>query len=138
MRTFLYAAQVIAFALACAAAGCATSAGTEHGGGLGTSPTGPSQIGQDAVPAWLTIVIQQLQTQPVGNPPASVARYEYKGDTVYFVPQRCCDIASVVYRSDGTVMCQADGGFTGKGDGRCPDFLAERRNERILWRDPRG
>ena len=32
---------------------------------------------------------------------------------VYFVPQRCCDVMSVVYRSDGAVMCQADGGLRG-------------------------
>ena len=68
-------------------------------------------------PAWLTTVIRQIETQPVANPPAFIARYEYKGDTVYFVPQRCCDVMSVVYRSDGAVMCQADGGFTGTGDG---------------------
>jgi hypothetical protein len=88
-------------------------------------------------PAWLTTVIRQLETEPVANPPALVARYEYKGDTVYFVPPRCCDVMSVVYRSDGTVMCSADGGLTGKGDGRCPDFFTERRNEHIVWRDPR-
>jgi hypothetical protein len=89
-------------------------------------------------PAWLTTVIRQLETQPVANPPAFIARYEYKGDTVYFVPQRCCDVMSVVYRSDGAVMCQPDGGFAGTGDGRCPDFFAERRDERIIWRDPRS
>ena len=89
-------------------------------------------------PAWLTTMIRQLEAQPVANPPAFIARYEYKGDTVYFVPQRCCDVMSVVYRSDGAVMCQADGGFAGTGDGRCPDFFAERRNERIIWRDPRS
>jgi hypothetical protein len=89
-------------------------------------------------PAWLAILIQQLEMQPVANPPAFVASYEYNGEIVYFVPQRCCDIASLVYRSDGTIICNADGGFTGKGDGRCPDFFAARRNERIIWRDPRG
>jgi len=57
---------------------------------------------------------------------------------VYFVPQRCCDVMSVVYRSDGAVMCQADGGFAGTGDGRGPDFFAERQKERIIWRDPRS
>jgi hypothetical protein len=89
-------------------------------------------------PAWLTALIRQLEAQPVANPPAFVARYEYKGDTVYFVPQRCCDVMSVVYRSDGAVLCHADGGIAGTGDGRCPDFFAERRNERIIWQDPRS
>ena len=86
----------------------------------------------------MTTLIQQLEAQPVANLPAFVARYEYTSDRVYFVPQRGCDVMSVVYRSDGTVMCHADGGFAGTGDGRCPDFFAERRNERIIWRDPRS
>lgn len=72
------------------------------------------------------------------EPPAFIARYEYEGDTVYFVPQRCCDAMSVVHRSDGAVMCHADGDFGGTSDGRCPDFFAERKNERIIWRDPRS
>jgi hypothetical protein len=105
------------------------SAGCSH------SPAAPdSAIAQ---PAWVTTVIRQLETEPVANPPAVIASYQYKGDTVYFVPQRCCDVMSVVYRADGAIMCKADGGFAGTGDGRCPDFIAERRNERIVWRDPR-
>jgi hypothetical protein len=104
--------------------------------GCGRNPAAPDSA--ITSPAWLTTVIRQLETQPVANPPAFIARYEYKGDTVYFVPQRCCDVMSVVYRSDGAVMCQADGGLAGTGDGRCPDFFAERRNERIIWRDPRS
>ena len=89
-------------------------------------------------PAWLMTVIRELETQPVASPPAFVARYEYKGETVYFVPQRCCDVMSVLYRSDGAVMCHPDGGIAGTGDRRCPDFFAERRNERIIWRDRRS
>ena len=104
--------------------------------GCGSNPAAPNS--SSASPAWLTAVIRQLETQPVANPPAFVARYEYKGDTVYFVPQRCCDVMSVVYRSDGPVMCRPDGGLAGNGDGRCPDFFAERRSERIIWRDPRS
>src|SRR5262245_29307309 len=95
-------------------------------------------VAPDQRPEWLASLIHELETQPVANPPAFIARYEYKGDTVYFVPQRCCDVMSVVYRSDGAVICRADGGFTGTGDGRCPDFFAERRSELIIWRDPRS
>ena len=104
--------------------------------GCGRNAVAPDSVSTS--PGWLTTVIRQLETQPVASPPAYIARYEYKGDTVYFVPQRCCDFMSVVYRSDGSVMCHADGGFGGTGDGRCPDFFAERENERIIWRDPRS
>jgi len=88
-------------------------------------------------PTWVTSLIRQFESEPVANPPAFVARYDYKGQDVYFVPQRCCDIMSVLYRADGAVMCHPDGGITGKGDGLCGDFSVERRNERIIWRDSR-
>jgi hypothetical protein len=101
--------------------------------GCGGNPAAPDT--SHASPAWVTALIRQFETEPVANPPAFVARYDYKGQDVYFVPQRCCDIMSVVYTSDAAIVCHPDGGFTGKGDGKCADFFAERRNERIIWRD---
>lgn len=100
--------------------------------GCGGNPAGP-----DRNPEWLTSLIQQFEAQPVANPPAFVARYQYRGAPVYYLPARCCDIWSTVYQADGTILCHPDGGLGGSGDGRCPTFLAERANERIVWRDPR-
>lgn len=91
----------------------------------------------DSDPEWVTALIRGMEAEPVANPPARVVRYEYGGRTVYYVPPRCCDIASTLYDASGTVVCHPDGGFTGRGDGRCPDFIAERRNEKIIWRDSR-
>jgi hypothetical protein len=89
-------------------------------------------------PEWLTALIQELETQPVANPPAFIARYEYQGQTVYYLPSRCCDIPSNVYNASGIIICHADGGLTGAGDGRCADFLSARKDEKIVWRDVRG
>jgi len=88
-------------------------------------------------PAWLTELIQRLEREPVANPPASIVRYRYKGQTVYYLPPRCCDVPSNLYDADGRVLCHPDGGITGSGDGRCPDFLTERTDEHLVWRDPR-
>ena len=88
-------------------------------------------------PGWLTSLIQQQEAEPVANPPAFITQYEYKGQTVYFLPQRCCDIFSVLYDADGTVIGHPDGGITGKGDGRVPDFFQERENGRWIWNDQR-
>jgi uncharacterized protein DUF6970 len=101
--------------------------------GCGGNPAAPHT--SPSSPAWVMALVRQLETEPVANPPGFVARYDYKEQDVYFVPQRCCDVMSVVYRSDGAVMCHPDGGFSGKGDAMCRDFFAERRNERIIWRD---
>ena len=95
-------------------------------------------VTEDTTPDWLTALIAQLESEPVANPPAVLAQYEYKGQTVYYLPPRCCDVPSVVYGQAGNVICSADGGLTGKGNGRCPDFFAERKDEKIIWRDKRG
>ena len=99
------------------------------------NPVAPDSEGSTLT--WLTTLIRELQEQPVANPPAFIARYDYKGQTVYSLPQRCCDIMGVLYRPDGSVLCHPDGGLNGAGDGKCTDFFVERRNERIIWRDAR-
>ena len=97
-----------------------------------STPTAP-----DTSPSWLTALIARLESEPVANPPATIGRYDYKGQVVFFLPQRCCDQMSVLYGLDGSVICHPDGGITGKGDGRCSDFFAQRRDERLVWRDSR-
>lgn len=92
----------------------------------------------ERTPAWLAGLIRTFELQPVANPPVSITRYEFKGEVVYFVPQRCCDVRSDLYRADGTTLCQPDGGLTGNGDGRCADFFTERRNAQVIWQDPRN
>lgn len=88
-------------------------------------------------PTWLRDLIQDLASQPVANPPASITAFTYRDQTVYFLPSRCCDIPSVLYDASGGVLCAPDGGITGQGDGRCPDFVTARRDERLIWADPR-
>src|SRR5438270_1043089 len=89
-----------------------------------------------AAPAVVTNLIHELQTQAPTNPPAYVASYDYQGKVVYYVPPRCCDIFSDLYDASGRLICHPDGGVAGHGDGRCPDFLAQRTHESILWRNP--
>ena len=97
-----------------------------------------SPVAPDQTPRWLSALIHAFERDPVASPPLSITRYEYKGEVVYFVPPRCCDIWSDVYRADGSILCHANGGTTGGGDGRCPDFLSERKTGQIIWQDSRG
>jgi hypothetical protein len=92
---------------------------------------------QAPVPAWLKQIIANLEAEPVANPPASITRYAYKGQTVYYLPPRCCDVPSELYDSTGAVLCGPDGGITGRGDGRCADFFTERKDEQLIWQDRR-
>ena len=104
----------------------------------GTACGGDSPVAPQPLPTWLTILIGRLEAIPPANPPALIARYEYRGQTVYFLPERCCDVPSTLYRADGTILCHPSGGLSGTGDGNCADFFTERRDEVIVWRDQRS
>jgi hypothetical protein len=57
------------------------------------------------------------------EPPACIQRYTYHDQVVFYTPiPGCCDRTSTLYDRCGTILCAPDGGYTGKGDGRCPDF----------------
>ncbi|OGN95331.1 MAG: hypothetical protein A2Z71_03770 [Chloroflexi bacterium RBG_13_50_21] len=98
---------------------------------------GCSQSTHARNPAWVDRLIEQYKSEPVGNPPLSIWRYDYNDHDVYFVPAHCCDIASTLYDVDGNILCSPDGGFTGTGDERCPDFFTQRTNEQLIWQDSR-
>jgi hypothetical protein len=96
------------------------------------------QTTEPEYPEWVDQLITQFKSEPVGNPPQSIWRYEYKEQIVYYVPPQCCDQFSLLYDSEGNVICAPDGGISGTGDGRCSDFFSERKNEKLIWRDPRS
>src|SRR5262249_24150671 len=86
-----------------------------------------------SVPTWLARKIATMRSSPLG-PPAQVWRYRYKDKTVYYMPStQCCDRYSTLYDANGSVLCAPDGGFSGTGDGRCPDFRRERRGGEVVW-----
>jgi hypothetical protein len=97
----------------------------------------PGDDNGQETPAWVQDLITQFESQPVANPPLSISRYQYQGQTVYYVPPRCCDIWSDLYDADGNIICHPDGGFTGAGNGQCPDFFTERTGGTLIWEDPR-
>jgi hypothetical protein len=101
------------------------------------SSCGSAQPTASAYPGWLSELIRSLETEPVANPPASIYRYEYDGQAVYYLPPRCCDVPSNLYDTEGNIICHPDGGEMGVGDGRCPDFFDKRENEALVWQDKR-
>jgi hypothetical protein len=89
-------------------------------------------------PAWLDGLIAQIQAEPVSEPPTAIYSYRYRGETVYYRTSRCCDIRSIVYDAEGNVVCEPGDGVDGGGDGRCPDFVQTRTEERLIFQDPRS
>ncbi len=99
---------------------------------------GCRERGPDDTPAWLGERIEAVLAEPVTNPPTRIFRFRYRGEVVYYRPPRCCDIQGEVRDAAGQLLCHPDGGFTGQGDGRCPDFATTRRDCAIVWTDPRA
>lgn len=65
--------------------------------------------------------------------PMSVTRYNYKGETVYYMVSHCCDKYNIVYDSACNVIGFPDGGFTGRGDGKMTDFKNVATDEKLVW-----
>ncbi len=81
--------------------------------------------------------IKKIKSKSVRNPPAVVWQYEYNDKIVYYIPSYCCDAQSQLFDSECNQICSPDGGITGKGDGKCADFFAKRKNELLIWKDDR-
>jgi hypothetical protein len=88
-------------------------------------------------PAWMAALILREEAGPAANPPASLSKCTYGGQTVYYLPPRCCDVGSVLYSETGDAICSPDGGFTGRGDGKCPDFAGSKQSCVVIWQDTR-
>lgn len=82
--------------------------------------------------------IDSLKKQPVQNPPATIYQYRYGGKTVYAFNAPCCDEYNVVVDADCRYLCAPSGGFSGRGDGACPDFKTAATEETLIWKDERG
>ncbi|HNW45130.1 MAG TPA: zf-HC2 domain-containing protein [Elusimicrobiales bacterium] len=92
---------------------------------------------KETLPGWLDRLIGQYQKEPRGNPPYEVWKFIYLGKTVYYLPPQCCDQYSELYGESGALLCAPDGGKSGDGDGKCPDFYAQRKNGELVWKDSR-
>jgi hypothetical protein len=45
--------------------------------------------------------------------------------------------AESLYDANRNIICAPGGGFSGAGDGQCPDFFQVRTNEKLIWQDNR-
>jgi hypothetical protein len=67
--------------------------------------------------------IEAIKAQPKWNPPAQVDEYVYQGKRVYLFSADCCDQYTQAFDENCNYICAPSGGITGKGDGRCADFI---------------
>ncbi len=89
------------------------------------------------VPVCIQKLIHQFSEEEKQNPPRKIYSYLYKGAKVYYVIAPCCDNFNDLYDEYCTLLGHPDGGFTGRGDGKFPDFNETKTNEKIIWEDKR-
>jgi hypothetical protein len=77
--------------------------------------------------------IDSFKLKEAHERPQRVFEYVYRGKKVYYVVMPCCDFFNEVYDGNCTYLGAPDGGFSGRGDGKIPDFLKEARNEKLVW-----
>ena len=119
-------------------AGVHTIEVSDPAGNIQTREISVSQATASAgLPSWLDRILGDLESQPPANPPMTITRYEFRGQVVYYQTPGCCDIFGNLYDERGELIALPDGGITGRGDGRLPDFFQERRQEFLVWRDAR-
>jgi hypothetical protein len=94
-------------------------------------------MGREENPEWLNEQIQEFKHEKPTNPPVKIYRYSFQGQEVYYVTGYCCDVPGKVFSKEGKQLCEPDGGITGRGDGKCPDFFNSRTNEKLIWEDLR-
>lgn len=91
----------------------------------------------DDTPSCIKAKIRQLKSDKVRNPPAKVYEWDFDGEKYYYIPPYCCDVSGELYDNKCNLICHPDGGFSGGGDGACPDFSNGALTKKIIWEDDR-
>jgi len=93
---------------------------------------------QNDIPECIQKKIDNILTEPVWNPPATISKYLYYDQTVYLFSSNCCDQFNNIYDESCNYICAPSGGFTGRGDGRCTDFNQIAKLLEQVWVDVRS
>ncbi|MBC7867040.1 MAG: hypothetical protein H7X88_05850 [Gloeobacteraceae cyanobacterium ES-bin-316] len=114
---------------------CCSTKTKSNGSGANMSPVEVPVL--ENVPSCLDQLIQRYTQEVKQNPARKIYSYTYKSNTVYYVTPPCCDFYSDLYDKDCNLIGHPDGGITGKGDGKVPDFEKEKSKEQLVWEDTR-
>ena len=128
----------VAFALL---AGCASR--IERGAALPMAPqdesdraaaTPSDRVEAPGLPRWLQIRLADYDAQPGPSAPRAVFALDYAGAPAFLVQAGCCDQLDPLVDARGVLICHPTGGFTGRGDGKCPAPLPPVDRRREVWR----
>ena len=86
------------------------------------------------LPEWLRIRLGDYDAQPGPAAPRTVWQVRYGDGLAYYVQAGCCDQLDPLVDARGVLVCYPTGGFTGRGDGKCPGALPPVAERREVWR----
>ena len=86
------------------------------------------------LPEWLRIRLADYDAQPGPAAPRAVYEVPWRGGVAYYVQAGCCDQLDPLVDARGVLLCYPSGGFTGRGDGKCPGALPGPPDRREVWR----
>jgi hypothetical protein len=89
--------------------------------------------GISGMPPCLVTKIEGMKTDQ-HNSPETVTEYNYKGQPVFYLSMPCCDQFNTVYDGDCNYLGAPDGGLTGRGDGKLPDFFTNATDKKVVWK----
>lgn len=96
-----------------------------------------SDTEDENLPACIENKIEEILSNEVANPPTQVWKWEVDEETYYYITSDCCDQYNILYSDTCEIICAPDGGLTGQGDGKCPEFKEE-IIKTLAWIDNRN
>jgi len=139
MKRLGSASQVVAaigLSLVVLCAGCTTGGAHSHSPATPETPASQSPTSSTSLPDWLRIRIGQYEALPIDRAPLGIWRITRNGQPAYYVQSPCCDQFNPFYDAAGTEICSPSGGFTGRGDGKCPTPMDPGTDARKVWSHP--
>ena len=98
----------------------------------GSAPSTRTEVA--GLPEWLRIRLADYDAQPGPAAPRAVFQVRYGDGVAYWVQAGCCDQLDPLIDARGVLLCYPSGGFTGRGDGKCPQALPPAADRREVWR----
>ena len=98
----------------------------------GSAPSTRTEVA--GLPEWLRIRLADYDAQPRPAAPRAVFQVRYDDGVAYWVQAGCCDQLDPLIDARGVLLCYPSGGFTGRGDGKCPQALPSVTERREVWR----
>ena len=100
----------------------------------GAEPIDPITVCPE--PSCINYKINEMMSEPLRNPKASVTFIRTKTTLYYYIPAYCCDFPSVLLDHECNVICNPDGGIAARGSGNCPE-LKDEIERYVIWEDTR-